>query len=243
MTGLIVHAGGEKVTRDQLSTVATPEATHTWQPVAHESVVRMVEQSITSGGLSIRDSSFALARNGARMFGVITLAGDTTDYATVIGVRNSHDQSFPVSFCLGSSVFVCDNLAFSSEVVVKTKHSRLVLDRLPRLVNEGVAKLIDQRGHQAKRIEAYKKAEIKGLSHLHDLTLRSYRAGAIPARAISEVLNEYDSPRHPEFQEPTLWNFFNCVTEVLKEYGDLPRRTQRLHGVADSEVGGLLLAV
>lgn len=242
MTGLIVHAGGEVVSRDQIDMIATPDGTHTWTPVPHADVIRLVEQSITTSGLTISDSSFALARNGARMFGVITLAGGT-DYATVIGVRNSHDQSFPVSFCLGSNVFVCDNLAFSSEVVVKTKHSRLVMDRLPRLVNEGVAKLIDKRGHQEKRIACYKTTEVTGLPHLHDLVLRSYRAGAIPARAISEVLNEYDSPRHPEWKEPTLWSYFNCVTEVLKEYGDLPRRTQRLHGVADAECGALLLSV
>lgn len=242
MTGLIVHAGGQVVDRSQIDNVEVPASTHTWTPVAHGDVVQMVEQSLVTSGLEITDSSFALSKGGARMFGVITLAGGT-DYATVIGVRNSHDKSFPVSFCLGSRVFVCDNLAFSAEVVVKTKHSRLVLDRLPRLVNEGVAQLIDKRGHQHKRIEAYKHEEIRGLPHLHDLVLRSYRAGAIPARAISEVLDEYDSPRHPEFAEPTLWSYFNSVTEVLKQYGDLARRTQRLHGVVDAECGAKLLAV
>lgn len=242
MNGLILHAGGNHVSRDQLSSIATPKATHTWQPVPHESVVQLVEQALTGSGLAITDSSFALARDGARMFGVITLAGGT-DYATIIGVRNSHDRSFPVGLCLGSRVMVCDNTAFSSEVVVSTKHSRLVMDRLPRLVNEGVAKLIDKRGHQEKRIACYKETEVTGLPHLHDLVLRSYRAGAIPARAISEVLAEYDAPRHPEWKEPTLWSYFNCVTEILKEYGDLPRRTQRLHGVADAECGALLLSV
>lgn len=242
MTGLIVHAGGQVVDRNEIDNVPTPESTHTWTPVPHGSVIRMVEKSITAGGLQITDSTFALARGGQRMFGVITLAGGT-DYATVVGVRNSHDQSFPVSFCLGSRVFVCDNLAFSAEVVVKTKHSRLVMDRLPRLVNEGVAQLIDKRGHQAKRIEAYKQQEIRGLPHLHDLVLRSYRAKAIPARAIAEVLNEYEAPSHPEFQEPTLWSYFNSVTEVLKKYGDLPYRTQRLHGVVDAECAAHLLAV
>lgn len=242
MTGLIVHAGGQVVDRNQIDEAPTPGGTHTWTPVPHRDVVRMVEQSITTGGLTITDSTFALAAGGARMFGVITLAGGT-DYATVVGVRNSHDKSFPVSFCLGSRVFVCDNLAFSAEVVVKTKHTRLVLDRLPRLVNEGIARLITQRGHQDRRIEAYKDTPINGLPHLHDLVMRSYRAKAIPARAIAEVVDEYESPRYPEFQSPTLWSYFNSVTEVLKKYGDLPQRTQRLHGVVDAEVGGKLLAV
>lgn len=239
---MILHCGGALVEREEIDALPIPTGTHTWTPVAHGDVISMVESSLSGGGLEITDSQFALARDGARMFGTITLAGGT-DYATVIGVRNSHDKSFPVSFCLGSRVFVCDNLAFSAEVVVKTKHSRLVMDRLPRLVNEGVAQLINQRGHQAKRIDAYKATEIRGLPHLHDLVMRSYRAKAIPARAISEVVKEYESPSHPEFQEPTVWSYFNSVTEVLKKYGDLPQRTQRLHGVVDAEVGSKLLAV
>lgn len=239
---LIVHCGGHHVDRDGLDSYPLPEATQTHCPVPHSRVIDMVEQSILSSGLPITDSSFALANKGNRMFGVMTLAGGT-DYATVIGIRNSHDKSFPVSFCLGSRVFVCDNLAFSAEVVVRTKHTRFVLDRLPRLVNEGVSRLIDQRGNQEKRIEAYKESEVKGSPHLHDLVLRTYRAGAIPAKGIAEVLREYDEPKHPEFKEPTLWSYFNCVTEVLKGYGDLTGRTQRLHTVVDSEVGSKLLAV
>lgn len=239
---LIVHAGGQRVGRDELDTYPIPPATRTHCPVPHGRVVDMVEQTILQSGLPITDTSFALANNGNRMFGVITLAGGT-DYATVIGIRNSHDKSFPVSFCLGSRVFVCDNLAFSSEVVVRTLHTRFVMDRLPRLVNEGVSKLIDQRGRQDQRIEAYKETEVRGLPHLHDLVLRTYRAGAIPARAISEVVTEYDEPRHEEFRQPTLWSYFNCVTEVMKNHGNLVGRTQRLHGVIDAEVGSKLLAV
>jgi hypothetical protein len=239
---MILHCGGELVSREVIDAAPLPESTHTWTPVPHGRVIDMVEQSLGGCGLEITDRQFALARSGQRMFGTITRAGGT-DYSTVIGVRNSHDKSFSLAFCLGSRVFVCDNLAFSSEVVVKTKHSRLVLDRLPRLVNEGVAKLIDQRGQQAKRIEAYKETEVKGMSHLHDLVLRSYRANALPARAIAEVLQEYETPSHPEFLEPTLWSYFNSVTEVLKKYSDLPQRTMRLHGVVDGDCGGKLLAV
>lgn len=242
MNGLIVHAGGSRVSRQDLCAVQLPDVTSTWHPVPHDRVVDLVESALLASGLPITDTSFALARGGAQMFGVITLAGGT-DYATVVGVRNSHDKSFPVSFCLGSRVFVCDNLAFSAEVVVKTKHSRWVMNRLPSLVNEGIAKLIDYRGKQDQRLACYKETPLSGSAHLNDLILRTYKAGAMPAKAIAEVIEECDSPRHEEFLQPTLWSYFNCVTEVLKRYSDLPRRTQRLHGVVDAECGGQLLAV
>lgn len=239
MSKLCLHAGGQLAGIDEIKALAVPDATATWQPVPHHLVIDEVTRSVESSGLAVSERSFAIAKGGDRMFGILTLGGGT-DYATTIGIRNSHDKSFPVGLALGSRVFVCDNLAFSSEVTISTKHTRYVLDRLPRLIGEGVARLVQRRVHQERRLELYRQTEVRGLAHLHDLVLRSYRAKAIPARAIAEVLEEYEQPRHPEFKEPTLWSYFNSVTEVLKSYGDLQPRTQRLHGVIDAECPQLL---
>jgi hypothetical protein len=242
---LVLHCGADTVSREQVDAVVTPESTKTWTAVPHGVLVDSVVGSIEAGGLSIREQSFALTRNGDRLFGLLTLGGvdDGGDHAVTVGIRNSHDKTFPVGLAIGSRVFVCDNLAFSSEVTIKTKHTRLVLDRLPSLVADGVSRLVEHRHVQEKRIACYKEAEVAGQAHLHDLVLRAYRAKAIPARAIAEVVAEFEEPRHPEFRDWTLWSLFNGFTEVLKEYGDLQPRTQRLHGVFDSEVGPKLLAV
>jgi len=245
---LILHAGAAVVDREAVDAVVTPEPVlsaknRLWQPVSHGAVVDAVENSILGGGLSIRDRSFALTKDGARLFGLITLEGDKSDYAVTIGLRNSHDQTFPVGLALGTRVFVCDNLAFSSDVNIASKHTRFIYDRLPRLVADGVAQLVSHRASQDRRIEAYKELEIRGQAHLHDLVLRAYRAQAIPAQAIPKVIEEFESPRHQEFAPATGWSLFNAFTETLKEYGELQRRTQRLHGVIDSEVGAKLLAV
>jgi hypothetical protein len=216
-----------------------PAPTDTWTPVPHDLVIEQVTRTVESSGLAVSERSFAIAKDGMRMFGILTLAGGT-DHATTIGIRNSHDKTFPVGLALGSRVFVCDNLAFSSEVTISTKHTRYVLNRLPRLIGEGVARLVEQRVHQERRLEVYKETPVQGLAHLHDLVLRCYRAKAIPARAIAEVLQEYEEPKHPEFREPTLWAYFNAVTEVLKTYGELQPRTQRLHGVIDADCPKLL---
>lgn len=242
---LCLHAGAALVDREVVDAVRTPNATETWTPVAHADIIDAVENSLSSSGLAIVDRAFALTKEGSRLFGLLTLGqdGGDGDYAVTIGVRNSHDRSFPVGLAIGSRVFVCDNLAFSSEVVIKSRHTRFIYDRLPRLVSEGVAGLVAHRHVQEKRIEAYKESEVTSTAHLHDLVLRAYKAQAFPARAITEVIDEFESPRHPEFRNWTLWSLFNSTTEVLKNYGDLQPRTQRLHGVFDAEVGPKLLAV
>jgi hypothetical protein len=241
---LCLHAGAVLVDREVVNAVATPQATQTWTPVAHGDVIDSVENALAGSGLGISDRSFALTGDGARLFGLLTLAQvDGGDYAVTLGLRNSHDKTFPLSFALGSRVFVCDNLAFSAEHTVKSKHTRFIYDRLSRLVSEGVAGLVQHRQAQARRIECYKELEVRGQSHLHDVVLKAYRAQAIPATAIPKVIEEFEEPKHPEFANWTAWSLFNAFTETLKEFGDLQRRTQRLHGVFDAEVGPKLLAV
>ena len=241
---LILHCGAETVSREQVDAVVTPEATKTWTPVAHGKVVDSVIDSLSGTGLSVVEQHYAITKGGSRLFGLLTLdSGAGGDHAVTFGIRNSHDKSFPVGLAIGSRVFVCDNLAFSSEVTIKTKHTRFVHDRLRRVVADGVSRLVAHREVQEKRIECYKEGEVKSQAHLHDLVLRAYRAKAIPARAIAEVVSEFEEPRHPEFRDWTLWSLFNGFTEVLKTYGDLQPRTQRLHGVFDAEVGAKLLAV
>jgi hypothetical protein len=243
---LCLHAGAETVCREQVDAVITPQSTSTWTPVRHGDLVDAVVDSLSGTGLSVVEDHYALTRNGDRLFGLLTLGSGgnlTGDHAVTIGIRNSHDKSFQVGLAIGSRVFVCDNLAFSSEVVIKTKHTRFVNNRLPRLVADGVAKLVEHRHAQEKRIACYKESTVESQAHLHDLVLRAYRAKAIPARAIADVVAEFEEPRHPEFRDWTLWSLFNGFTEVLKSYGELQPRTQRLHGVFDAEVGPKLLAI
>ena len=247
---LCLHAGAEVVTREQVDAVVTPQPTVSshnkwWVPVPHSNVIDAVETSLVSSGLAIADRSFALGNDGNRLFGLLTLKNDNDggDYAVTLGLRNSHDRSFSLAFALGSKVFVCDNLAFSAEFVIDSKHTRFINDRLPRLVAEGVAGLVQHRHVQDRRIQCYKESEVSSQAHLHDLVLRAYKAQAIPATAITKVIDEFEEPRHPEFRDWTLWSLFNGFTEVLKGYGDLQPRTQRLHGVFDPEVGAKLPAV
>lgn len=242
---LCLHAGASLVEREVVDAVATPQATKTWTPVPHGALIDAVESSLSNTGLAVVDRAFALTKGGDRLFGLLTLnqGGEGGDYAVTLGIRNSHDKKFPVGLAVGSRVFVCDNLAFSSEVVIKSKHTRFIHDRLPRLVADGVAGLVEHRHVQDRRIQCYKELTIESQTRLHDVVLKAYRAQAIPATAIPHVIDEFEEPRHPEFRDWTGWSLFNAFTEVLKVHGDLQRRTQRLHGVFDAEVGPKLLAV
>ena len=70
---LIVHRGGNMVTRDDLSLVPQPEATETYIPVPHNHLadtLSTIGQDILKG-FTLCKEKYALAREGKQMFGII----------------------------------------------------------------------------------------------------------------------------------------------------------------------------
>ena len=241
MTSLMLHTGAVKVDREALEKVATPEATETYQPISHGSLVDRVIESMTRRGFSVDSEEYGLSRDGARLFGVLGIShpalAQDGQYALQLGLRNSHDKSFPAAGLLGSRVFVCDNLAFSGEVQFKRKHTPNLGRDLPGVVDRAVEKIIDMRQWQERRIEAYRRTELTE-PKVHDIVVRALDRGIVPVTKVPALLSEWRKPSFDQFQERTAWSLFNAFTFVLKgNQQALPGRTVALHSLLDGELG------
>lgn len=244
---LILHCGGELATREKIATVPTPGATRSWCPVPHIELINKVEDTLKSNGMEIVSEALALAKDGDRFFGLLQVRNsalpEKPDYGYVVSLRNSHDKRFKIMMGVGSSAFVCDNLAFSNEIQLARKHTTHALIDLPRRINNAVGQLAERWTDQDARITAYKEKFI-GQDHANDIVVRAYEAGVCPITLIPDVLKEYKNPRHVEFERRNCWSLFNAFTECLKPSDDartslwqLPRRTTALHGVMDTFCG------
>jgi hypothetical protein len=109
--------GCQFVPRNSLADVKTPGGTQSWYPLPHGDLLSEVLGQLDSAGFRLIGESHALSHDGARYFGVleVSLEGRSNDsgYGWVVGLRNSHDKVFPAGLVAGTSVFCCDNLAFS----------------------------------------------------------------------------------------------------------------------------------
>jgi hypothetical protein len=125
MPNLVLHCGARHVPRDEVESAATPPGSRTWQPIAHQSLLHQVESTLVASGLSIVSQAHALWQDGLRYFGLLEVHNGEAqeDYALVIGLRNSHDKTFPAAIALGNSVFCCDNLSFAGEVTIARRHT------------------------------------------------------------------------------------------------------------------------
>src|SRR5229473_964610 len=120
---LMIHAGANALTYDDLRAVQTPLGTDTHVPVAHHEIVKLVRYTLGFFGHEVVEESHAVTPDGGRYFGLMSLKSPYYDYVDTLGLRNSHDKSFPIGIAFGSRVFVCDNLAFIGDQVIRRKHT------------------------------------------------------------------------------------------------------------------------
>lgn len=236
---LLLHCGGRAVERPDVHRVPTPRATDTWTPIPHLELVTQVERTLKTNGLVVGTQAHSLSHEGLRYFGLMEIqrAESAEDYCWVLGLRNSHDKTFPAGITAGASVFVCDNLSFSGEVKLARKHTTHIVRDLPRLVQSAVGQLMDRWHHQDTRLSVYKLTEIEDRT-AHDLIVRATDVGVCPNKLIPRVLHEWREPRHGAFEPRNAWSLFNAFTEALKgNLIELPRRTEALHGLLDTHVG------
>jgi hypothetical protein len=236
---LILHCGASAVELDQVAAVNTPRATSTWHPIPHHQLIETVQRTLAATKLTIGTQAHSLTHDGSRYFGLMEIHArkSSDDYCWVLGLRNSHDKTFPAGIVAGASVFICDNLSFSGEVKFARKHTRFINRDLPQLTERAIGLLMDKWHHQDKRIDAYKQSEIQDRD-AHDLIVRACDVGVCSNRLIPAVLHEWREPRHEAFSPRTVWSFFNSMTESLKgNLVDLPKRTERLHALLDVHVG------
>ena len=214
---LVVHRGGWEATKADLAAVPVPEPTESYFPVPYARYVEEVELHMPRFGLDVRSSEFALAREGAQMFGVLTCTNgySATDYALAIGLRSSYDRSLAVGATFGSRCFVCDNLAFSGEVSLSRKHTVNVFRDLPDLIYRMLSQVSSMRERMDAEIAAMKARELQPLQ-AHHLMVEAIRANVLPASRLPKVIEAWEEPRHEAFASRTAWSLFNGFTEVLK---------------------------
>jgi hypothetical protein len=128
---------------------------------------------------------------------------------------------------MGSRVFVCDNLAFHADHVIRRKHTANAKRDLPGLVSEVIEPLHLARKEQAEKIERYKALALP--DPLADQAIMAmYRLGVINLTRIANVLTAYEEPPH-DWGDKTPWRMFNAATFALAgKVAENPTTTQVL---------------
>jgi hypothetical protein len=229
---LMLHSGANAVSYDDLRAVPVPAPTDTHVPVPHHEIVELMRYTLGFHQHEIAEEHHAITPDGARYFGVLCLRSPYGEYTDMLGLRNSHDKSLPIGIAFGSRVFVCDNLAFSADHVIRRKHTVRAKRELPGLLADIIQPLKDQRLSQNQRLLAYQQTPLTDAVADHAI-LSMYRQDVIGLQAIGHVLKAYDEPPH-DWGDRTAWRLFNAATFALAgKVAEKPDITKQLHAVID----------
>jgi hypothetical protein len=229
---LMLHARAAEVAYDDLRAVTIPPRTESHVPVPHHEIVELMRYSLGFYGHEIVEEHHAVTEDGARYFGLLSLRSTYGDYTDTVGLRNSHDKRFPIGIAFGSRVFVCDNLAFHAEHVIRRKHTANAKRELPGLVAEVVEPLRERREGQVRTFDRYRETLLPDEMADHAI-LSLYRSGVINIQRVPDVLGEWERPSH-DWGDKTAWRLFNAATFTLTgRVAENPSTTTVLHRVID----------
>src|SRR5262245_43024682 len=71
---LMLHAGANHVSREQVGAVPVPPRTATWVPIAHDRLLNGVQSTLERTGFQVLSEAHGLTRDGARYFGLLQIA-------------------------------------------------------------------------------------------------------------------------------------------------------------------------
>jgi hypothetical protein len=228
-----LHSGGELVPYEMLRQLTTPEPTTTHVPIPHHRVVDLAVHSLSFYGHEVVEQHHALDKDGMRYFGLLTLKSPYSDYTDTVGLRNSHDRTFPIGIGFGSRVFVCSNLAFSADIVIKRKHTANARRDLPGLIGELIEPLALARERQHKQLLTYQGTPLSDAQADHAI-MNMFRRDVIGVQRIADVHEQWQCPAH-DWGDKTAWRLFNAATFALSgKVAERPDLTKQLHQVIDA---------
>jgi hypothetical protein len=223
MTGTLYHAQSSLVSREQLMAIPPPPATSTWRPIAHGDLVAAIDRQLLVRGITIRNETFAIQRDGARLFAVLDLAIETSgDCCAAMGIRTANDRSMALEIAVGVKVFVCDNLAFSGDLIALRRKHTAKFD-----LNADISRAVDR--YQAhllalQRTLATVQEDAIGDEEAKVLIFEAFHDEILPLRYFKQVAESYFNPstEMTDVQPRTMWGLHNAFTRAVRQMAPAP---------------------
>jgi hypothetical protein len=237
-TQLVLHCGATEVSREELATVEAPPPTTTWFPIKHSDVLDAVLETVDQASFAVEKMRLAVSRHGAQFFGTLDLRSPIADGVSLaVGVRNSINQTLPLGFVAGTRVFVCDNLAFRAELIVKRKHTVNGGIRFREAITRAVGELEAFRAVEARRVERMRTTQLTN-TEAESLILRAcYERRIVSHRLVPAVIRGWNTPGHDDFRARTTWSLYNAFTGAL---ADRARTNPQKHAAVTMRLAALL---
>jgi hypothetical protein len=218
MSDLTLQMGARLVEEAELADHKVPHRKGRWYPIAHHAVLMRVKEALREAGYEVQKQQLALDRDDKRFFGTLDLATNlASGVYLAVCVRNIVDRWFPLCFRVGWRVYLCDNLAYRSELFLAERgRGRYGEQRLAADIAEAVSRLGSFREVEGKWLRVLMEKELRPEA-ADSFILRAFETGIVGAHDLPAVIREWRRPSFEEFEERTAWSLLNAFTSVLRD--------------------------
>lgn len=231
--------GKNRVTESEIFAVPAVPYTRSFHPIHHKDMIVTVKDAIASAGLAITKQEYVLGgKNGEKVFGVYDLSNGNSELCWSVGIRNSMDKSFALSFTCGTRVFVCENLCFSGDFITLSRRhtSGLDMEELAFLAFRAIRRMIPQlqsfqSWHESLRNYPLSDFEMRML--LHEMIYQ----GVFPASKFHHFCDLYQNV----YTENNMWHLHESVTHLHKDSNlmHLPQKNKLLNQIINQYISSL----
>jgi len=213
---LIAHCGATLMDREGLKTLETPPATESWTPILHYDLVQALDGQLKARGISIVKEAFAVQK--AKLFGVIDTDWQVTEEGgAAIGLRTSNDKSLALQIAIGYRTFVCDNMAFSGDLIALRRKHTGNLD-IHKELAEAITRYVRDYRRLQDDIVVWKETPVtpeRAKTLIYDIFLQKI----VPIRLFHPVVSTYQATMH---QGQHLWTLQNAFTRHIQKLNPAP---------------------
>jgi len=198
-----------------LSRIPVPAETHSYKPVAHVDVRNEILEQLDRKNLNVHKESYRSAVGGKRIIGYMDIEGGNDVMGFRLAFRNSYDKSMSLAFVGGNQVWICSNGLISGDIQFIRKHTGSIVDEMKINIENGIEQMYESLQLHTKhadtmsRIEVQNKAELAGRLFIEENIVNSHQMSALK--------EEINSPSYEEFDNNSVWSFYNAVTHSLKK--------------------------
>lgn len=213
--------GANKIKRDALALIGTPEPTDTFQPIAHHKLAESLIETLSFRHINVVEDEYVVSPDGMKMFGLLQLEATFLDIRFSIGVRNANDKSMRLGLVAGYNVMVCSNMSFIGDFKpVLSKHSKHF--NLEDALTIGVDRIQKNWTPMRQELEHRRSVELND-NQARLLIYDAFLAGKFPIKLMKPVDREYFNPSYEEFKPKTLWSLENAFTTSFKQLPSIPQ--------------------
>lgn len=213
------HLGDKRVTRSEVAlTMPTKVMGARHNPIPFIDTIEDVTEALIKYGLHVEAEGFLLSgENHERLIGLMHLRSEYSDYNPSIALMAAYDQTISRRIGFGANVNVCANLQMWAEMVVRTKQTTYIRDRMPNLIDKLIGRVPEMIKVQHEKFESYKLTQLTPRQGDAAIT-EMVRQGIVLPQQVGTVIEQWDTPKHEEFTEDgfSVWRLNNAVTEAMK---------------------------